>query len=340
MKVNIIDIEAGWIIGKFARKLYEELDKLGVEVTLSSKRDSTADINHYPLYTYIDYSNSKHKNDTMMITHVDSLAKVELIKSRLKTYGMGICMSEYTMNYLTSLGVPREKLCYINPAHDHVIKPRKYVIGLTYRSYSDCRKRDTFLLDIAQNIDADYFKFVIMGAGWGSIVEEIKNLGFEIEYYPEFVYSKYVEIVPNFDFFLYFGMDEGNMGYLDALAAGVETIVTPQGFHLDAKGGLTYPCKVLGDYVEAFNDIANRKKRRVKSVEDWTWESFTFKHIEVWSYLLNDKPLNELFSNRGKYSDGIFSVLPAEIQEGTLLANDIENKHIANIAKKVINTIS
>ena len=340
LKIRIVDIESGWIIGKFAHKLCEELLKLDVDAKIVSKRDPGADINHYPLYTFIDYTGSKHTNDTMMITHVDSLSKVELIKGRLKTYGMGICMSKYTMDYLTSLGVPRQKLCYINPAHDHVIKPRKYIIGLTYKTHPDCRKRDEFLIDIAQRVDKEYFKIVIMGSGWETIIDEIKKTGMETEYYPEFDYDKYVELVPTFDFFLYFGNDEGNMGYLDALAAGVETIVTPQGFHLDARGGIVYPCEDIFDYVKAFEEIAERKKRLVRSVEEWTWKNFAKKHIEVWNYVLKRKSLNELFQNRGMYKDGIFSVLPEEIQEGTLLANDLQNKHYINVSKKVIREAS
>lgn len=340
LKVRIIDMESGWIIGKFARKLCEELIKLDIDAQIVNKRDPRADINHYPLYTFIDYTASKHINDTMMITHVDSVSKVELIKSRLKTYGMGICMSKYTMEYLTSLGVPRQKLCYINPAHDHVIKPRKYIIGLTYKTHPDCRKRDEFLIDIAKRIDKNYFKIVIMGSGWENIISEIDKVGVETEYYPEFDYDKYVKLVPEFDFFLYFGNDEGNMGYLDALAAGVETVVTPQGFHLDAKGGITYPCEDISDYVKAFEEIAERKRRLVNSVEEWTWENFAKKHIEVWNYILKKKNLNELFQNRGMYKDGIFSVLPEEIQEGTLLANDLQNNHYGHIAKKVMDSVS
>lgn len=340
LKVRIVDMESGWIIGKFARKLCEELQKLGIDAELVSKRDPSADINHYPLYTYIDYSVSKHINDTMMITHVDSLSKVELIKGRLKTYGMGICMSKDTMEKLTSWGVPRQKLCYINPAHDHVIKPRKFVIGLTYKTHSDCRKRDEFLIDICKRIDKEYFKIVIMGTGWDKIIDEIKALGIETEYYPEFVYDTYINLVPTFDFFLYFGNDEGNMGYLDALAAGVETIVTPQGFHLDAKGGLSYPCENINDYVRTFEEIADRKKKLVASVEEWTWENFAKKHIEVWNYILKRDNLEGLFKNRGMYCDGIFSVLPDEIQEGTLLANDLQNNHYGNVLKKVTRVAS
>lgn len=340
LKVRIVDMEQGWIIGKFARKLCEELARLGVDARIVDRRDPDADINHYPLYTFIDYGGSKHINDTMMITHVDSASKVELIKSRLKTYGMGICMSRYTMNLLTSYGVPRQKLCYINPAHDHVIKPRKYVIGLTYKTHPDYRKRDEFLIDIARRIDRDYFRIVIMGSGWENIISEIEKTGMETEYYPEFDYDRYVKLVPGFDFFLYFGNDEGNMGYLDALAAGVETIVTPQGFHLDARGGISYPCEDISDYVRAFEEIAERKRCLVRSVEEWTWENFARKHIEVWNYILKRKSLDEIFQNRGMYKDGIFSVLPDEIQEGTLLANDLQNRHYGHIARKVLDTVN
>lgn len=313
LRVRIIDMDSGWIINKFQNKLCEELLNLGVDADISKERDETADINHYPIYYFQDAKKVNHKNDTYMITHIDSLHKVELLKERAPRCGMGICMSKYTMDYLTMYGVPREKLCYINPAHDHVIKPRKYVIGLTHKTHFDCRKRNEMLVDIAKGLDKDYFRFIIMGSGWDEMVAEMEKCGIEVEYYNDFIYDKYVQIVPTFDFFLYFGWDEGNMGYLDALAAGVETVVTPQGVHLDAKGGLTYPCETVDDFIRAFEKAADKKRALVNSVESWTWENFAKKHIEVWEYLLDRKPLSELTKNRGYYMDGIFSVLPKEI---------------------------
>ncbi len=313
LRVRIIDMDSGWIISKFQNKLCEELLKLGVDADISPRRDEKADINHYPVYYFQDEKRVNHENDTYMITHIDCLSKVELLRDRAPKCGMGICMSKYTMDYLTLYGVPREKLCYINPAHDHVIKPRKYVIGLTHKTHFDCRKRNEMLVDIAKGLDKDYFRFIIMGSGWDEMVAEMTKCGIEVEYYNDFIYDKYVEIVPTFDFFLYFGWDEGNMGYLDALAAGVETVVTPQGFHLDAKGGLTYPCETVEDYIRTFEKIADKKRGLVNSVESWTWENFAKKHIEVWEYILGRKPLAELVRNRGYYMDGIFSVLPREI---------------------------
>ena len=60
--------------------------------------------------------------------------------------------------------------------------------------------------------------------------------------------------------YFFFGMDEGSMGFLDALAAGVQTIVTPQGFHLDAKGGITYSGETVSDFVEIFNEIGEKNE--------------------------------------------------------------------------------
>lgn len=313
LRVRIVNMDSGWIIEKFQNKLFEELCKIGVEADIAPERDEKADINHYPVYYFTDSKRTVHEHDTYMITHIDCLSKVELLRERAKNCGMGICMSKQMLNYLSSMGIPREKICYINPAHDHVIKPRKFVIGITHRLYQDSRKRNDIVVDIAKRFDRDYYKFVIMGAGWDAIVQEIINCGVEVDYYNEFNYDKYVQLVPTFDFFLYTGWDEGNMGYLDALAAGVETVVTPQGFHLDAKGGLTYPCETIDDFVKTFNKIAEKKRDRVLSVADWTWENFAKKHVEVWEYLLGRKTIAELSANKGYYLDGIFSVLPKEI---------------------------
>ena len=86
-------------------------------------------------------------------------------------------------------------------------------------------------MDIGGQLDPDYFHFKIMGAGWDKIVKQMRCMGFEIDYYADFDYDVYVRMIQTLDYYLFWGFDEGSMGYLDALAAGVETIVTPQGYH-------------------------------------------------------------------------------------------------------------
>ena len=60
-------------------------------------------------------------------------------------------------------------------------------------------------------------------------------------------YDEIKSHVPYFDYYFYPGLDEGSLGTLDALAAGVKTIVTNQGFHLDLTNGVTHGFWDYGD---------------------------------------------------------------------------------------------
>ena len=306
LRVNIVCTEEAWIFKKFADRMYERLVECGVDVTVSRDTRNDVDVNHH--IPYISYKT--YKNDTLMITHVDTAKKIAMLKKQLETAGMGICMSEATLNQLVVNGVAREKLCYINPAQDNVIKPRKYVIGITHRCYDkeDLRKRTSALLEVLDGVKPEYFSFLIMGSGWEEVIEQMEKMGFEVTYYPDFAYDRYIELMRQIDYFLYMGFDEGTMGYLDALAAGVGTIVTPQGYHLDVDCPIDYPCKTVKQFKESFLDLQRKREVRVWSVSDWTWDNYVMKHLEIWNYLLKRKDLKEIYKNQLCYSDGIFSV--------------------------------
>lgn len=309
LRIRIINYEGGgWILTKFAHRLADHLNELGVYADIGGV-DPSADINHH--IPYHPYRPLRDFHDTLMITHVDTLQKIELVRQQLKTAKMGICMSKDTLNYLERMGIQREKICYINPAHDGNMYPKKYVIGITHRCYDsyDLRKRTTALLDMLEGVNPIYFKFRIMGAGWQNIVAEMQSRGFEVDYYNEFDYVQYHELIPSLDYYLFFGFDEGSMGYLDALSAGVKTIVTPQGFHLDVENGIDHSCRTVDQFTSVLYDLQYEREKRIASVADWTWENYAKKHIEIWEYLLGRRPLRELYRNQLKYEDGIFSCL-------------------------------
>ena len=305
--VKIVCQDSGWILNKFAVRMKEQLEKKGIRAEIGPGVDLAADINHHVAFHL--YEPIQDARDTLMITHVDSLNKVKQLKCQLEVARIGICMSRDTMDYLVSCGIPREKVCYINPAQYGVIKPKKYVLGITHRNYDtiDKRKRIGALVDICQNLDPDYFKIKIMGMGWEDVVNQLRSMKFEVDYYPEFDYDIYVKLIPSLDYYLFWGFDEGSMGYLDALAAGVETIVTPQGYHLDVPNGITYPCRVITDFENVLIDLQRKRKRIVDSVSKWNWERYVDKHLEVWKYLLGNE--EDIYINKHKYEDGIFSVL-------------------------------
>ena len=312
LKIHLIYKEDGWIFGKFANKMKEELIKLGQEVDISPVEDVSADINHHisrggPNY-FLDEGNVLR---TIMVTHVDSREKKDKLLFQTTHGAVGICMSSDTYKNMVAGGIPQEKLCYVNPAQDGEIKPRKIVLGITNRCYKkiDLRKRDDALLVISRKLNCNIFKFKIMGSGWDETVNQMRDLGFEVEYYPEFDREIYKELMPSLDYWMFFGFDEGAMGYLDAVAAGVKTITTPQGFHLDVKGGLTYSCKTIQDFTDVLLKIQIEKEESCKAVATWTWENYAKKHLEIWQYLSKTKSLKELYKNQSEYVDGIFSLL-------------------------------
>lgn len=303
MKVRIVcyeDVNA-WILGKFALKMKENLDKMGIQADISNVPDANADINHHIIY--LDYKDMQMGNDSLMITHIDTIDKFKQVKKQLDSAIVGICMSKETMNYLIQMGINKEKLCYINPAHDGVIKIKKYVIGITCRVQSDGRKRESFITKLSQKINPLFFKFKIMGDNWEPQVKALKDKGFEVEYYDHFIYEEYARLIPSLDYYLYTGMDEGQMGFVDALAAGVKTIVTPQGYHLDAPYGITYSFKTYEELEHIFLTIQKEKELLVNSVSSWNWYDYTQKHIEVWNYFFNH------VNPHSSFNDGINSLL-------------------------------
>lgn len=290
MKVNIVCCEDvnSWILGKFARKMLEELTELGIETKISDSPDNTADVNHYIIYLAYD-NRIKTNIDTLMITHVDTLEKHQLLQKQLDVADMGICMSRQSMMILARDGLESSKLCFINPAHDGVIKPRPFVIGITSRVYDDGRKKESVLLELSKKINPEEFSFKIMGEGWDDIVGSMRSRGYKVEYYSAFDYSAYVAVIPSLDYYLYFGEDEGSMGFIDALSAGVPTIVTPQGFHLDVQDGIVYSVRTAGDIVNALESIAAKKRRLVSTVAGLTWKNYTLQHVGIWKHLLERK---------------------------------------------------
>lgn len=306
LSINIISSPNGWILQKFAEETVKAVADLGGTVQISEHFDSKKDINHYFLPNLEGMADER---TTFMITHVFHEQYFRQIKNLTDKGAVGICMSRETRDKLVFWGLPQSKICYVNPAQDQQIKPAKIRLGFTNRTYHDNRKRDAMLVDICDCIDSRVFRFIIMGSGWDEIVGQIRQKGFEVDYYPDFDKKKYNEIMPELDYYCYFGFDEGAMGFLDAQAAGIKTIVTPQGYHLDSLIPITYSVRTIYDIVNVLNEISRPVLDAMAFSERWTWKNYALKHMEIWSYLTGTITLDELFSNRGWYEDGIYSLM-------------------------------
>lgn len=325
MRVRIICYEDvnEWILGKFALRMQEDLIKLGVSVDIAKVADPAADINHHIIYE--QFNGMPSNNDTLMITHIDCSQKLNHLKAVIDKVSYGICMSKDTMQMLSSLGITKDRLCYINPAQDGDFIPKQIQIGYTSRWYADGRKREYLLRDLVKHLDNRFFAFKFMGQGWDNIVSLMEENGFQVEYFPNFDLQIYKRLMSEIDYYLYTGLDEGQMGFVDALAAGVKTIVTPQGYHLDVENGITYPFNDSKDLLEVFDIIYEEKVKLIKTVETWTWKNYTLKHLELWNHILgNEIKLIDQF----KYKDGIYSV--ASVSE-----NEIEQIDVKKLKRKL-----
>ena len=263
--INIVNYEMTFnngILSKYANKMKEHLDLLGVE-SFISPTPQRADICHH--INYLPYRPNEFKN-TLMITHIFEGYKLDKVKEAMKTADVGICFSKETKDFLIEKGV-EGKLEVILPAHDGLKKKKK--IAVVTNVYPDGCKREKMFYDLLGVVDKDKFEFIVMGSGW--------NLN-GIEYYPKFDLKIYENILNACDYLLYFGKDEGAMSVLDAKHLGLRIIAPLTGFHHEV--GIDYPFDAQNDLNGIFESLA------ASPVEDWTWENYTLQHLNLWKKLL------------------------------------------------------
>lgn len=301
MRINLLlnPANQSWIIQKIADKLASHLQELGAQVVVSTSADASCDIVHHMSWAFANMHTEQPS--TMLITHLDDPYKFKEVLAALKSnVRVGICMSNDTMQQVIDAGATQSSVYFIRPAHDGAVKPRRIVIGITSRVYPDGRKREAMLKQLAQTMRLDDFEFRIFGNGWDETNLHLTKSGALVTYFGETDdfrkdYETLLPEIPKFDYYLYLGMDEGSLGTLDALCAGIPTITTPQGFHLDIAHGITHSVLTQEDLQAVFALISQERNLRINSVADLTWATFAKRHLEVWESTLSKQPLPALW---------------------------------------------
>lgn len=270
MNIHIVNYEEprfNGILSKYAYRMRDELLNMSLKVTVSNQPDPKADINHH-----INYRSYKPSGtiDTLMVTHITTEDKMDSIKSGMKTAKKGICFSKETEDQLKNEGI--KKLTTILPAHDgYARRPRRIFISTNV--YPDGCKREEMFYELIKNIDGRKFQFYIMGSGWN-----VQGLNANISYLDHFEKDDYEHLLNVCDYNLYFGLDEGSMGILDATNVGMKTIAPLTGFHKEI--GIDYPFSTQLELNEVFNKLATNP------VEEWTWSQYAKEHLKIWESLV------------------------------------------------------
>lgn len=277
MKVNLVNYGmslTNGILSKFAWKMSEELDKLGIPNVVTDRPDGKYDVNHHIIY--LNYHHVDSIN-TLMITHINTEQKMATVKAAMKTADIGICMDQQMLDELVAEGIPREKLRYVVPAHDNVLLP--IPVAILTNVYPDGVKRETMLGELAKHIDPKRFLFRIMGKNWD--VGSLRALGLQVEYHPEFDRAVQDSILMNSKYYLYFGLDKGSMALLDATIAGVKTIAPLDGYHRHT--GVDYPFTTQDELNAIFAKLGENP------LPQFTWENYTKEHVKIWEELMRNK---------------------------------------------------
>ncbi len=292
MKVTLVlhDFCRGWIIEKMAHKLCAALIAAGVDARVSNTPSPSSQVNHYMIFHYVDALPGTI--NTVSVTHIDDALKIDMIKQQLSDGVRAmICLSRMTMDQIISAGGAPARVTFALPAHDGAVTPQRVIIGITSNCYNDNRKRDWMLRKLAEDMRLDAFEFRIFGRGWDTTVPLLEAGGAQVvvtgptESYLD-DYTAIIAAVPQFDYYFYSGLDEGSMGTIDALAAGVKTIVTLQGFHLDLPNGITHGFWDYPEMLKIFQGIAAERQARVEVGAMLTWDRYARRHLAIWSSLI------------------------------------------------------
>ena len=292
MKCNIIlhkEHRKG-IIGKMADRLAACSRELGVDAVITDAPSAEVDVNHYMDFLAVNPILPSTKN-SVFITHADDAGMVFQTLQMLRYVDAGICMSRMTVKFFLEQGADESKLCYVLPAHDGMVKPRRIKIGLTTHIYPDGRKREDLLLKLGKEIGFEDFQFEIYGLRWEKAAERMRECGAVVNLHSgegdyEKAYQEMLQAIPEFDYYLYLGLDEGSMGTLDALAAGVPLIVTKEGFHMDLGINPDYGFVKYEELRAAFQQILATRRKRIDAVANLTWMEYACQHAVVWKSLL------------------------------------------------------
>ena len=186
LRVHIVEKYHSFAMQRHTRPLMKLID---VEMTMSEEVDETADVNiHMPFHFLTNYTPTGESKHIMCFTHVNPLAGESVYVASLKADAV-TALSFEGRKLLVDMGVDPRKIHVTYCGVDHV-KFRRKNIGMVASKQPHGRKRAHLLLDLAWKMPPELlglFQFILIGPGFDSLVEELREVGVAIEYIEKIV---------------------------------------------------------------------------------------------------------------------------------------------------------
>jgi hypothetical protein len=284
LKVNIVCYEdAGWILGRIADRLSDELRACGVSVTQSRTPQEGFDVvHHIPFHPVARRSGTA--TESMMVTHLDTPSKLSRVRRLAEVGVIPIAMSRQTVD-LVNKGLSAESketaVCALLPSF--IDRHPRLRVGVFYRLYSDGRKREQVLGACLRELGLGNFELFIMGSGWEPEISRFRREGLAVSYASDFDSTTYLAWLDHVDVVVVTGRDEGAVSFLDALAVGNRVIVSRIGYHADYEHELVVYANSVRDFVNALRVELLRRQTAYDLVAGANWRRYGLEHLILWS---------------------------------------------------------
>lgn len=270
-----------WIIKDLAERFCLEFTKRGHRSTLIN-----SPLAGYDTYYHFNYLQCRgvlpHTKNFTYVTHVNTPAKLSLLRGQAEAGIVGICMSEDTARRLRELTGFNRFVGLTPPALRYGEFPDLSIL-IASRLYDDGRKNLTTMKDALDRLKGPNSVLNIMGSGWEEFIAAYKDQFKAINYHPVFSERTYLELIETTNLLIYSGFDEGAISVLDYLASGKRVLATAQGYHLDyadcANLYLFSDAPTLDAQISKIQTEINLARAQHKRVTDW--DGYCARHVEL-----------------------------------------------------------
>lgn len=287
---------AGWILEKIAVRLKEKFQLGGIDVQILDCPNGDSDVVYWLYFGHrgiIDRDLDKYSTrlKSALVTHVDDAAKVNRVKKLHKVGVDLVFMSPaHSLEISSMLGFSKP-FFNILLGTDLVEVKRRMKIGIFSKCFSDGRKNEGWLVELAKKENLEECEFIFIGTGWDGIRDKLEASGAQVNLYdgvqhPYPEYSKFPSFYRSLDLYLYAGFDEGAMGSLDAYVLGVKLLISRQGFHKEFDLDDTSFFSNYQEFHEKFMRNLVEYRNHQRTLEAWSWGKCADSLLEHWTQVL------------------------------------------------------